>query len=852
MFEQKMKQRGFSGTTESAETEREKQGRAVAEKAAAEGIVLLKNDGVLPLAEGSSVALYGAGAGKTIKGGTGSGDVNDRGSVSIYEGMKNAGFTITDEDWIRDYDQIYQKAREDWRDAIFQKEKEDKTLGFFYSYASTPFHMPCGRPIDVAKASADGSDTAIYVLSRICGEGADRVEEKGDYYLTDEEHQMLSDICASYEKVIVVLNTGGQVDLSFMEEFSNIRALLTIAQPGMEGGTAFAEVISGRVNPSGHLTDTWAVHYADYPNAENYSHNNGCTDFDTYNEGIYVGYRYFDSYEIPVRYDFGYGLSYTTFHTEAGSVTCSEKGQETMVTVDATVTNTGDREGQEVVQVYVSLPEGKLEKEYRRLADFAKTRVLKPGERQKLRMTFPLKCLASYDPERAAWVLEKGRYGVFVTDGPEGISGAKLSCGLEAKEEIVLEQDRNICPTTEKIEEFHRDPAQIHRQSEKVSEKIDREGLVLYYLPENIRTRTVVYRENAAYTDPEAMKIAASLTTDQLLHLVCGDFNETQEGGQALGSAGMLVPGSAAQTYSGLRDRNIAPVVLADGPAGLRLMNHYFVRDGKIVPLPFEYSLERGFFSPDVDKTEGEKYYQYCTAIPTGTALAQTWNTELVSEAGEQIGKEMEEFGVTLWLAPGMCIHRNPLCGRNFEYYSEDPVVSGKMAAAVTAGVQRNPGVGTTVKHYICNNQEDNRMGSDSRLSERALREIYLRNFEIAIKSEQPMALMTSYNMVNGVHAANNRDLVTDVLRSEWGFEGVVMTDWTTTEVGDPACTASGCMRAGNDLVMPGAKSDAENMRAELKSGALDRNDVLACASRVLTMLDQSNAYEGAKPYGEK
>jgi beta-glucosidase len=298
-------------------------------------------------------------------------------------------------------------------------------------------------------------------------------------------------------------------------------------------------------------------------------------------------------------------------------------------------------------------------------------------------------------------------------------------------------------------------------------------------------------------------------------------------------------------------DQNLASIALADGPAGLRLMKFYFVKDGEIVTQPFEFSLEGGYFVPDAEQTEGERYNQYCTAIPTGVALAQSWDTDLVAMTGEMIGKEMLEFGVTLWLAPGMCIHRNPLCGRNFEYYSEDPVLSGEIAAAMTNGVQRNPGVGTTIKHFACNNQEDNRMASDSIVSERVLREIYIRGFEIAVKKSQPMALMTSYNLINGVHAANSYDLITDVLRNEWGFCGAVMTDWTTTmNLDDPkGATADGCMRAGNDMIMPGAPCDYDALNKALDEGSLSMEDLKACVSRTVSIIWQSNMYEGAVPY---
>lgn len=301
------------------------------------------------------------------------------------------------------------------------------------------------------------------------------------------------------------------------------------------------------------------------------------------------------------------------------------------------------------------------------------------------------------------------------------------------------------------------------------------------------------------------------------------------------------------------KKQGVAPITLADGPAGLRLMKFYDVEKetGKIAQKPFHFSLEGGVFYEDTGVQPGEeRYYQYCTAIPVGTLLAQSFDTELVQEVGEMIGQELQEFRVTLWLAPGMNIHRNPLCGRNFEYYSEDPLLTGLMAAAMTRGVQSNAGVGTTIKHFACNSQEDNRMGCDSILSERALREIYLKGFEIAVKTAQPMSIMTSYNKVNGIHAANSFDLCTKAARDEWGFQGVIMTDWTTTENG-PDCTAAGCMRAGNDLVMPGCQRDHENLRQELEKGMLSLDDLKACVSHSIHIILQSLAYEETQPYGK-
>lgn len=754
-----MKIRDFSGTLSDVIEEREITNRQLSRKAAVEGMVLLKNEGnLLPLEKGSKVALYGIGASKTIKGGTGSGDVNERDKVSIFQGMKNAGYVITNEDWIQDFDKKYDEARNAWRDQILERERnEDAFLGFFEYYSTTPFVMPAGGPIEKTDA-----DVAFYILSRVAGEGADRYDKEGDYYLTETEKKQLSDICSLYKHVVVAVNTGGLADLSFMDEFSNIEALLQIVQPGMEGGNAFADILSGAATPSGKLTDSWAYKYEDYPNSESFSHNNGNVDAEYYKEGLYVGYRYFDSFDVPVRYGFGYGLSYTDFETKVTGVSCADE----KVVIETETANVGNTySGKEVIQIYVTCPAGKLEKEYRRLVAFGKTEILAPGEKESQKFEIALDRLTSYSEEKAGWVLEAGDYVFW-----EGNSLAdSVPCGvLKLDEEVILTKTDNICPLKEDLDELKQVPEKMQEKYKKL------------------------------YADAE--------------------------------------------------EKNLPGIVLADGPAGLRLLKHYVVQDGKILPTDFKNSVEGGFFCENDPKKPGDVYNQYCTAIPVGTLLAQSWNEKLIEELGEMIGGEMEEFHVTLWLAPGMNIHRNPLCGRNFEYYSEDPFLSGKMAAAMTKGVQKVPGCGTTIKHYACNNQEDNRMGSNSILSERTLREIYLKGFEIAIKESQPMSIMTSYNLINGVHAANCNDTCTKAARCEWGFKGMIMTDWTTTEHG-PDCTASGCMRAGNDLVMPGAASDRENIKKELDEGTLSLDDLKACISRTVDIIWQSNQYEGAVPY---
>ncbi len=830
-----IKTRHFTGTTDNTVTKRELENRKVARRAAAEGMVLLKNEGILPLKEGTKIALYGVGASRTIKGGTGSGDVNERETVSIYQGMKNAGFEITTEDWIKDFDEKYQAARYAWRDEIENEaaKLEDQVSGFFNVYCTT--NSEC-RQVRVTQTDAE---VAIYILSRVAGEGADRFDAAGDYYLTEEEKKQLADICSMYEHVIVAVNTGGLADLSFMDEYSNIEALLQIVQPGMEAGNAFADIISGKVTPSGKMTDTWAYKYEDYPNSKTFSHNNGNVDKEYYTEGLYVGYRYFDSFDIPVRYGFGYGLSYTTFETK---VLATELKENKKIVIETEVTNTGDTySGKEVVELYATCPAGKLEKEYRRLVAFAKTGLLAPGQCEKLTLEIGLDKLTSYSEKEAAWILEKGTYVIWAGNSLE----ASAPCAvLNLDKEVVLTKTQNICPLKEELEEMKQSSEKMNQKLEALLKTAEEKKVPVMELKgADVETRVVEYRSNVECVPEEARKFVDTLSTEKLVALASGDPGKGQ--GSNLGSAGISVPGSAGETNNCALEDGVPEIVLADGPAGLRLMKHYNVHEGKIVNKPFKFSLEGGLFCEGEPADPGETYYQYCTAIPVGTLLAQTWDTALIEEVGEMIGGEMLEFSVTLWLAPGMNIHRNPLCGRNFEYYSEDPLLAGRMAGAMTNGVQNVPGCGTTIKHFACNNQEDNRMGSDSILSERTLREIYLKGFEIAITESQPMSIMTSYNLINGVHAANCEDTCTKAARCEWGFQGVIMTDWTTTEYG-PDCTASGCMRAGNDLVMPGAFSDRDNLNQELADGTLSMEDLKACISRLVNITWQSMEFEDA------
>ena len=830
--------RTFSGTKDSAVTKRELENRAVARKAAAEGIVLMKNDGVLPLKKGSRVALLGSGAGRTVKGGTGSGDVNEREVVSIFQGMENAGFQITSRRWIRDYEEVYRKSREDWRDAIFAEAKGKPAVEFFQIYASHAYEMPAGAP--VTREDCEGTDTAVYVISRIAGEAADRFARRGDYYLTEKEKEDLENVCRFCEKVIVVLNVGGQMDLKEILEYSGVKALLYVAQPGMEGGNALADVLSGDVTPSGKLTDTWAAAYEDFPNSGTFSHNNGNVNTEKYEEGIYVGYRYFDSFQVEPVYPFGYGLTYTEFEISCGRV--SSDGAS--VTAAVQVKNTGATyAGKEVVQIYASCPQKGMAKEYRRLCAFAKTSLLMPGQQEELELTFPVRALASFDQEAGQWVTEPGLYGIWVGNSSRNLT---LAGALSVKKRAVLEQVSSICPLREELTELKRPEKEALLWEESWHGLLKEKGIRSVEIePQAEKAARIPENE----LDRQARAIADRLTDEELTAMVIGEISKGQE--NALGSAGIMVPGAAGETSQALEEKYDVPgIAMADGPAGLRLSREYQVdpQARSVYGQGLLGALEGGFFADREVHEDAETYYQYCTAIPVGTLLAQSWDVELLEETGRAVAREMREFGVAWWLAPGMNIHRNPLCGRNFEYYSEDPVVSGMMAAAITRGVQSVGGVGTTIKHFACNNQEDNRMGSDSVVSQRALREIYLKGFEIAVKTSQPMAIMTSYNKINGVHAANCRDICTVAARQEWDFQGIIMTDWTTTQGGGSISWK--CPEAGNDLIMPGWNGDIESIRQALADGSLKREDLKACVKRMLKVIFQTLGYEDSVSYG--
>lgn len=804
-----------SGNLQQEPSEREIRHRALAGKAAAEGIVLLKNDGVLPLKLSDPIALFGSGADKTVKGGIGSGDVNNRENISIFRGVREAGAAVTSLEWLKDYDRRYDDAREKWKEKIL--EDAHHVDNPFDAYAANPFVLPEGRSI--TEKDLKGACAALYVISRISGEGKDRRLAEGDYYLSRREWEDIRYLDQYGIPLILILNAGGPVELTdILREADNIRAVLNISQPGQEGGTAVADILFGKAVPEGKLTATWAERYEDYPCADSFSYLNGNLEKEEYREGIYVGYRNFDSFGVKPLFPFGHGLSYTSFEMKFHEI----KAKENALGAEVTVTNTGKSyAGREVVQVYVSLPRTGTEKEYRRLAGFRKTDSLKPGESQNVVVEIRQKQLAVFSEERQAWIVEKGMYGIWIGGSS---AEARLCAFVKVPEEVILEETHRICPREEMFAEL------CMNGSEKDIRRTpaEKEGQLSVYEFIPRREKQKNYKAPAERRYP----------VEALIPLLYGNITS---GASTLGSAGIRVPGSAGESTEALEEKyGIRSLIMADGPAGIRLRQSYQVdrASDTVYGTGVLGSLENGFLEPMELHENADTYFQYCTAFPVGTALAQTWDAELLREFGCAVAEEMEEYHVDLWLAPGMNIQRNPLCGRNFEYFSEDPLLTGALAAAVTQGVQSRPGCGVTIKHFACNNQEDNRMGVDACISEKALREIYLRGFEIAVKESAPAAVMSSYNLLNGVHAANSRDLCTVLAREEWGFQGVIMSDWNTTVPADGSIPWK-CAAAGNDIIMPGNIRDDENIRQAYMRGELTEETIRECAGRIIALVDK-------------
>ena len=801
--------------------QREMDNRKIAYEAACEGMVLLKNDGTLPF-KTKKIALYGAGASMTIKGGTGSGEVNERHSVTVLEGLQNRGFEISTLNWIEEFKDYYVKAEAAYK---LEKRKRVNVLkpNSIMEMLFENFRTPAGPEITENHVKISDTDSCIYVVSRQAGEGGDRKAEKGDFFLTDEEKAAISFCAKHYEHFVLAINCGSSIDMAFAEEIPDINAIIYICQPGTEGGNAFADIISGDVTPSGKLSDSWAKQYSDIPFAKDFSYLNGNLKDEYYKEGIYVGYRYFDTFGVEPAYPFGFGLSYTNFAIENPSVSLDGS----VVTVNTDVTNTGDTyAGKEVVQLYVSAPAGNIPKEYQSLAAFGKTGLLKPAEKERIGVSFDLKKIASFRESDASFVLEAGEYILRLGNSSRNTTVVAV---LKLEQEIVVSRHQHICPVHSPIEEL---TAPV-----PVKEELPADISSITIDPAVFETVVHTYKTPDECADPRVQKFLNTLTEQEMAEIVVGI-------GMFGGKKRFNLPGSVGNTTSKFWDRGLANVALCDGPAGLRIQKISTLdKAGNIKAVELAMSTFNAF--PEFvkkcivgDPEKDTPLYQYTTAFPVTNALAQSWNTELMYTVGKAIYAEMKEFGCTYWLAPAINIHRNPLCGRNFEYYSEDPHLTGIMAAAITKGVQQEEGYYVTVKHFACNNQEDNRNYVSSNLSERALREIYLRAFEETVVEGKAKSIMTSYNRLNGVYTPNSYDLCTKVLRNEWGFDGVVMTDWFSTggKKGDTAV----CMAAGNDLIMPGGATFKLEILNGLRTGKFSKADLRRCCANVIRSIMDS------------
>ena len=620
---------------------------------------------------------------------------------------------------------------------------------------------------------------------------------------------------------MLVLNVGGPVDLSPVMEVENI---LILSQLGVQTGSALADLVLGKTYPSGKLTTTWTK-WKDYPDFASF----GEQDDTRYQEGIYVGYRYFDSVDKEVLFPFGYGVSYTNFEVRFKGLKLDKMTAE----IGAEVVNIGDFCGKEVVHLYVSVPEGKLDQPYQTLASWKKTEELKPGEKQTVELSFLLTDLASYDEEQAAWILEQGEYTLRMGNSSRDTE----VCGvISVPETLVIKSVKNCFGKPD-----FTDWKPERKRKDRVGKKIQSLEADIF----SVDIVKVVYEHK-----DEPMPEMEGFSDEELISLNVGAFVAGGGVTGIIGNASMSVAGAAGETA---KVGEIPVIVMADGPAGLRLSQKCF-RDengihslGSTMPETMQNLLtedERAYMNSMIPQPgeDSEIFEQYATAIPIGTAIAQSWNPLLAERCGDIVGSEMERFGIHLWLAPALNIHRSIRCGRNYEYFSEDPLISGVFAAALTKGVQSHPGCGVTIKHFAANNQETNRYNNNSIVSERALREIYLKGFEICVRLAQPKALMTSYNLLNGKHTSEHRELLEDVLRCEFEFDGIVMTDWVTSsdilsaDAKYPAPEAYKVALAGNDLFMPGSQQEIDNLTAALKNGHITREELIKNATRICRM----------------
>lgn len=757
---------------------------AKARQTVGEGIVLLRNEGaVLPFGRGTRISVFGRAQFNYYKSGTGSGGlVNAAYVTGILDALMEDGHFIVNQELKGVY--------EGW----LKQHPFDKGHG----WGTEPWaqeEMPLAR--ETAEEAKKASDAAIVILGRTAGEDQDNKAEPGSYLLTETEEKLLETVCGVFERTVVLLNVGNIIDMKWVEKYGP-GAVAYVWQGGQEGGNSVADVLSGRVNPSGKLPDTVAMDIHDYPSTRNF----GNDEENIYAEDIYVGYRYFETFaKEKVLYPFGFGLSYTDFHMETElSADCGPGG----ISVRTTVTNVGKAAGKEVVQVYVSAPQGRLGKPSRSLVGFSKTRLLEPGESHTLEIPIQRSAIASYDAagatgHRSCWVLEEGRYDFYV--GGDVRSAAYAGSFDLGRTEVAEQLEEAMAPTKrfEILRPVERNGALEEGYEPAPTATADMTKRILEELPVYPdRTEGGWLLADVAKGRVSMAEFVNQLTDEELVCLVRGEGMCSPKG--TPGVAGVF--GGVTES---LAARGIPVASCSDGPSGIRM-------------------------------DCGTPAF----AMPNGACLAATFNEEQNRELYEWEGLELRKNKIDTLLGPGMNIHRNPLNGRNFEYFSEDPLLTGRIAAAQLRGMQKYQVTGT-VKHFACNNQEWKRNFVEALVSERALREIYLKGFEIAVKEGGAHCLMTSYNPINGFWAASNYDLLTTILRKEWGYEGVVMTDWWAKgnfagEAGEVSNTGAKAA-AQNDLNMVNVdalgNSGKDNSTECLKDGRAVRAQYLRCGENI-------------------
>lgn len=764
-------------------------------KAGAEGAVLLKNDGTLPFAKDSTVSLFGRVQNDWFYTGYGSGgDVVKPYAVNLIEGMRNCESLKLNESLA----------------AAYEKWCKDNPVdhGVWGHWPRFYPEMPADEAL--VKTASENSDCAVVVIGRSSGEDRENVLEKGSYYMTDDELNLITKVTESFNKTVILFNIGCMMDFSWMESYGDkISAAMIVWQGGMESGNSVCDLLSGKATPSGKLAATAVKKYEYYPCADNF----GAKEYNNYVEDIYVGYRYFETFRPDeVLYPFGHGLSYTKFEKSF----VSAKGTDDGFTFRYKVKNVGEFDGALAIQVYVEKPCGVLGNPYRELAGFSKTKILSVGEEEELTIDIPMRSLASYDESgktgfKSAYVIEKGTYGFAVG---EDVRSAETVYTYENAENTLFEQLSQVAAPKFVFSKIKAEKGEngYEIKSEAVfTSRTDLKKIITDNLPKDIpmtgdKGIKLIDVKNGKATMED---FVAQLSLKELEAITRGDYTMRSKLG-APGNAGCF-----AGVLQSMRDKGIPAVTTTDGPSGLRLSAS-------------------------------------CSLIPIGTLLSCSFDTKLVEELLTAISGEMLQKGSDVILAPGMNIHRTPLCGRNFEYFSEDPVLSGKIAAAYVRGAQKN-GTSACPKHYACNNQEYNRCKNDSRLSERALREIYLRGFEICVKEGKPNNIMTSYNKINGVWGHYQYELCTTVLRKEWGYEGNVMTDWWMQDSNSPEFpemkNQAYRVRAQVDVLMPGGASrlplrisDGTLLKTYKKEDGITLGEMQRSAMNVLKMAMNSTA----------